>query len=67
MFSFLKKKKIVGSKLRRGLREKKMTPLESRTNGLSKGVLKEKYAFLPGVKNRRKRVKIRPFGNGFHL
>ena len=52
----------------KGATRKKMTPSESRRNGLSKGaIFFEKYAFLPSVKNRRKRVKIRPFGNGFHL
>ena len=45
-----------------------MISSESRRNGLSKGaILFEKYAFLPGVKNRQKRVKIQPFRNGFHL
>ena len=45
-----------------------MSPSESRRNGLSKGAnVFEKYTFLTNVKNRGKRVKIRPFGNGFHL
>ena len=49
-------------------KKKKITPSESIRNGLSKGAICfEKYAFLPSVKNRQNRVKILPFGNGFHL
>ena len=47
---------------------KTLTSTERKRHGLSKGAtFFFKYAFLLGVKNRRKRVKIRPFGNGFHL
>ena len=59
---------IVGSKRRKGYEKKKCNLRKAEKTGFLKvQFFIKKYAFLPGVKNCRKRMKIRTFVNGFHL
>ena len=48
-------------------KKKKLHPRKEEQGFLKMQLFSKKYAFLPGVKNRRKRVKIRAFRNGFIL